>query len=313
MTRLARSEFRAVLARVAALTLLAALGACGGGGGGRSLPSEVAVTQANEMAVARASLGSVLTGAVGGPLGPTASSPATPLSAAQAGMRRIAAAGRKTAQAGTPLNLCVSGSASGTATSATSATIDFVNCDIGGGLFFDGRMVVNYTAVTVTSLSADVALTSFHVDQPAIDYASTMNGAFSFTAVDGTVVSTLDMTVPEWLEVSVTFGAVADTFTLLDHYTISEVYTVATTLTSSTATGPVASTAAGGFVRLATPQPLLQFASEDYPHAGRMIVTGLRGQLRATVLSETNVQLELDENGDGTFESSTTIAWTTLL
>ena len=311
MTTLSRSKFRGPLLHAGAALVLSALAACGGGGGGgHPLPSEVAVTAANQMPVARAALGSVLSGAVGGPLGPTA---AAPQSAAQVSLRRVAAVGRKSVQAGTPVALCVTGSATATPTSATSATIDFVNCDVGGGVFFGGRMGINYTAVTATALSADVALSSFTIQEPAIDYAATMNGAFSFTAVDGTVTASLDMTVPEWLEVGVTFGAVADTFTLLDHYTISSVYTVASTLTSTTATGPVASATAGGFVRVSTPQPLLQLDAETYPHAGRMLVTGVRGRLQASVLSETNVQVELDENGDGTFEASTTVAWTTLL
>jgi hypothetical protein len=54
--------------------------------------------------------------------------------------------------------------------------------------------------------------------------------------------------------------------------------------------------------------------SDDYPSSGVMVITGAaNSQLKLTALSNTQVRQELDANGDGTYESSTTVNWNTLL
>ena len=51
-----------------------------------------------------------------------------------------------------------------------------------------------------------------------------------------------------------------------------------------------------------------------YPSSGVAVVAGSGGgSVRITALSATEVKFELDANGDGVFETSTTRKWTEVL
>jgi hypothetical protein len=66
-------------------------------------------------------------------------------------------------------------------------------------------------------------------------------------------------------------------------------------------------------VVVATLLPLRQLGTDTYPSSGQVVVTGASGtHLRVTALSGTSVQLELDANGDGTYERSGVFAWDTI-
>ncbi len=66
----------------------------------------------------------------------------------------------------------------------------------------------------------------------------------------------------------------------------------------------------GGRVWVATVLPLRQLGTDANPSSGQVVVTGASGtHLRVTALNSTSVQLELDGNGDGTYERSGAFAW----
>jgi len=84
--------------------------------------------------------------------------------------------------------------------------------------------------------------------------------------------------------------------------------------TSVSLSGTMSAQSLGGSITISTPQPLVQLSTDNYPSAGQVIVTGATGSaVRATVLDNTQVRVELDANGDGTYESTATVAWTTLI
>jgi hypothetical protein len=85
-------------------------------------------------------------------------------------------------------------------------------------------------------------------------------------------------------------------------------------LTSYTASGTLTSSAlASQVISFSTTTPLVSRSNDQYPSGGVLEITGGgNSRLRMTALSNTQVKQELDANGDGTYESSSTVNWDTL-
>lgn len=67
-------------------------------------------------------------------------------------------------------------------------------------------------------------------------------------------------------------------------------------------------------ISVATPQAFVVAASSRYPGQGQAMVTGARGTaVRVTALDATSVRIELDADGDGSYEQTSTRAWSELL
>lgn len=320
-----------------ALLLCLALAACGGGGGGGSPPPKnVAVTAANQDAVTRAAMAGASTGALGGSLGsiPTGGGQASPLALVHPALMRALSVGVSTAKrpaAVFPANgaCTLSGSFSGSVndrdgslslTVGDTVSLTFSDCIDVTGVVLNGSMSFTYTQLVQTPLTvaATVAASGLSVDETGTSYAASLSGGFAFTYTEptGTTAQTV-ITVPDALALGVRTPTYSDTITLLDGYTTNSAYDSVAALTTVTAAGPVATRAGGGFVTVATPTPLVQLDSEDYPHAGVVVVTGLTGQVRATVQSSsaqspTAVLMELDADGNNSFEASKTVAWASL-
>jgi hypothetical protein len=80
-----------------------------------------------------------------------------------------------------------------------------------------------------------------------------------------------------------------------------------------TLNGSFTASSIGGRILVSTVLPIRQLDSDANPSSGQVVVTGATGtQLRITALSATSVQLELDANGDGTYERSGVFVWDTL-
>jgi hypothetical protein len=65
----------------------------------------------------------------------------------------------------------------------------------------------------------------------------------------------------------------------------------------------------GGAVTLS---PIVQLDADAYPGSGVLKAKGAYGTLLLTVLSATSLQERLDADDDGTYEGTTTIAWSSL-
>ena len=79
--------------------------------------------------------------------------------------------------------------------------------------------------------------------------------------------------------------------------------------------GTLASSALGDqSVSFVTVQPFVRAGNALYPASGSATITGANNsQARITVQSGSAVLLELDANGDGRFEATTTKAWSDLI
>lgn len=337
---------RARKARLGAIGLIAlALAACGGGGGGGTPPPpNVAVTATNQDSVTRAGVVSMQGSMIGGSLGiATGSGSSSPLAATAPALRRALAVGVKRIAVGRKTiavvigpetqNCTESGSVTGTIDDRNNdgqlnagdvLSITFNNCVEVAGEVMSGRMSATYTQIVASPLTvgAAVATENLLFSETATGTSASLNGGFNLTYTEpSSFTSVTRIVVPNQLAMGATTPAYTDTVTLLDGYTVESTYDSlalppgGTTpgRTSSTATGPVASAAAGGFVRVTTLEPLVQYDVDDYPRSGRFEAVGVTGKLRATVLSVTQVQVDLDANGDNVFEQTKTLAWTQIL
>jgi len=65
-----------------------------------------------------------------------------------------------------------------------------------------------------------------------------------------------------------------------------------------------------GFVVISTPTPFHYLAGSTYPSSGTMIVTGAsNGRAKLTVSNSTSYTVDVDANGDGTYETSSSYPW----
>jgi len=69
----------------------------------------------------------------------------------------------------------------------------------------------------------------------------------------------------------------------------------------------------GGQLGVATTSPLVQYDTDSYPRSGVVTVQGRGSTLRMTVQSTSQVLLELDADGNGSFEHSSVVTWAWLL
>ncbi|WP_440902987.1 hypothetical protein ACMZOO_08700 [Catenovulum sp. SX2] len=74
--------------------------------------------------------------------------------------------------------------------------------------------------------------------------------------------------------------------------------------------GEVADSILDGKVSFETTEPFVFNSSwDDYPVSGELTMTGVNSVLQLTALSDTEVQLELDDNADGTMDTSKSLSW----
>lgn len=207
-------------------------------------------------------------------------------------------------------------------TSGDTMTLVYNSCRLATDLMVSGQYEVRYTTVTLGSMPsvvATISLSNFATTEGSDQV--TLNGRVrmdylqrSSTRQDTTLTTETDVSAQSRV------GSRSDTVTLLAGYsTLSVVDTEVAPpeggfpgRATLTAQGTVASTALGGSMVLATPTPLVAYFVDDYPRSGSVLATGRASSLRLTAVSATQVRLDLDSNGDGTVDSSSTVPWSSL-
>jgi hypothetical protein len=319
--------------------MLAVLAACGGGGDSPSQPNseKVTITSANQNAVVRASVNAGLSvstaqGRAGGVSPASVADRAHALggvmqramAAAHASRKGIASATVHPLASATDTEPC---GLSGTITvtiddkdgnSALSGgdvvTASFAQCKDSAASSINGAIVITLTGTpTATQLAANANFQSVAVVQDGV--TSTLAGNVTVAESDLPLDTQTTLTVGSGgLTAATTSSGYNDTVSFASGFVIRTDEASSGASTSVSLSGTMSAQSLGGSITIATPQALVQLGADNYPSAGQVIVTGASGSaVRATVLDDTQVTVDLDANGDGTYESTTTVAWTSLI
>ena len=312
--------------------ILVGLGACGGGGGGGGPGPTIDITAANRDAVAHATVAGIVA------LNPLAMAPIAGASPASAGLMsawptqlntRLAKARsqREAPQAvyGPTEVLCdISGSMTVTYddrdppgdSAGDSITAVFHACVDVPGETMNGTETMRFTQGSESSFSAQITMTDYSYS--SAKHSVTFNGrAVLDFAQQSASLFTARATAdgPVTVALSLAHLAYADTVTLLDGFVVDDTLDTSIGRTLSTGGGLLQSANAGGIVEMTTmaEAPIAKYAVDAYPRTGAVQVKGMNSTLQMTVLSTSNVRLDLDADGNGGFESTETVAWDWLL
>lgn len=328
------------LSLLVAASALACLGACGGGGD--SAPASgtktVAISSTNQSDVVRASLNGGLAvsftqGSLGGT--PAAANVTTrthglgvvlqrALAVTTARRQAIASASAHPAAVTSDTTPCgVSGTltvafddrdGNGMLSKGDVLTGTFAQCQDSAALSINGAV-----AITLTGDPSGMVFDASAVFQNVVvvdsGVTATISGTLAVEETDGSTLTDTKFTVGSGgFAVALASSGYDDTIAFDAGMTITTSQIGGNAQTSLTLAGSFTASSIGGRVTIATPVPLVEDPADAYPSAGAVRITGASGStVLATVLSATQVQLQLDANGDGSFESTSTVAWSTLI
>ncbi len=327
--------FRASICTVALASLLSA---CGGSGDDSPPPTSgaqgVAITANNQAAVARAALNggfslALVQNETGN--GATISSSSTVvaerllehvLRAAVNQRRRIASASAHPDAGGGETDPCgVSGTLTSTwndvdNNSQLSAgdilTANFQQCQDTPTLSVNGTLTTTLTGTpTASQFTGNAVFASVVAVDGGVTYR--LNGAVAVSEVDTDTISDSSFTVASpGLTVGIASSGYTDSIAFDAGMVAASSFLAGSS--SLTLDGSFTSQSLGGRVTISTPHPLMQQNGDAYPSQGSVLITGAGGStLLVTVLNATQVQLQVDANGDGTVDGTATTTWTALI
>ena len=168
-----------------------------------------------------------------------------------------------------------------------------------------------------TSFSAvmTMAFDNFTVSSAQVN--ASVNGALTYELNASSANSVSASAAANQLSVSANYAGAIRTLDLYNYRaTVSQVpdATYGSRTSLSVSGLMVSSALAGQAISFVTTTPWVTRATDRYPSSGVLLITGAnRSQLRLSALSGTQLRQELDANGDSTFESTSTVAWTSLM
>lgn len=338
---------KSTLSVLVAASTLAFLTACGGSGDDdrQVIPpgSALAVTSTNQTSVARASVNWALSvgmaqGALsgGGFASPQDAGRSHAMSTVirraleTAGRKTVASVGAHPAAVSSSQDNCPAGGAITTTfddkdgnqqvTAGDVITATFAQCRESATNIVNGAVaitIVSTPVVTATTsqlvVNADFQTLGFAED--GVSYVVNGLVAISENDDDTTSLSHYTMNIgASGFQVGVASTAYNDTVTFGMGAVVSTIMAYDGSSASIAMAGTMSSTSLGGAVTVATLASLTGAANDPYPSAGQLLITGASdSKLRLTVIDDTQVRLELDADGDGTYETTSVVPWSTLV
>ncbi|MBK5205261.1 MAG: hypothetical protein JJD98_07610 [Polaromonas sp.] len=325
---------------VGLIALSAILSACGGGGGGdsgSSIPvgTPLTLTPSNYVAVAQETLSSsfYLVNSADLVTGAQLSDPSVIIRFGQAQLPKLSqwladVPAQVTGATQSQTEACPDG---GTLTvtandangnslldAGDSASLTVSNCAFEGNVMNGGLSFTINSAtgdLRTQSYSASITLTFNQLTAQSASASITGNGSLTLS---GSAKAANDQS----FSLSIASFALSSTYggatysRSLTNYTLSDILSPAGTGFSSTeANGTLSSSAfESKFVTITTSEPFVRSSSQTYPASGQVTATGANGsQVRISVIDNSSVNIELDADANGTFETSVTKLWSELV
>jgi len=318
---------RAIAHGAAALLVAITAVACGGDGGGDGRPSlsapttPISINAANADAIAAAAVaaaaGQTLTGAADMAIGVKVEADGS--SAQQVvgritsqTLRRVVAANSAPSVTGAVQSEpCL---VSGTVTfsgSETSFSVVFAQCSDSEGEVANGRIEVANVSSTGDQYAGS-ASASVWMDLSVTTSGATTRIVGDFTA-EASWTSTSESSRLHGNSLGYTDGVTTE---VLSNFDMS--VSIDASLASASSDFTLASTALGGAVNVDTQTAIQGYAYGEHPFAGVVVVSGSGGtKVRVTILGDEteaapHVRVEVDADGNGTFETTYELSWSEL-
>jgi hypothetical protein len=184
---------------------------------------------------------------------------------------------------------------------------------INGG--FSARINSVTGSFGIAPYSAGLTLTFSGFGVSALQFSGSMNGDLSMSITASSLRSSTATLTSSALTVSATYAGVARSRSLTN-YSVNSTQTPngLSFNTANTISGTVSSSALQSqSLTFSTPTPMVTRGLDVYPSSGVIVLTGGNNtRIRITALNNAQYQQELDANGDGVYETSSTNPWTTL-
>ena len=201
----------------------------------------------------------------------------------------------------------------GTLTPGDTFDVQYDMCDQGTGEVIDGLI-----ELTVGDFSGDLLTGQYQLAMDAVLTDLQVTTAADTVTGNGDSSITLDTTQAPFVSAGtsgsrLTMDASANSETLTN-YSSSQTFDGNQVPAEYTlgAAGTLDSTQLTGIVEYAT-GPDFTGAGEDYPHSGTLTVTGDSSAVRLVAVDAIDVRIEIDGNGDGTFEETVNTTWDALV
>lgn len=192
-------------------------------------------------------------------------------------------------------------------TTPTTNTVTFVNCASGGQTINGTLTVTNITNPSAGNFSGHVS------HNLTITDSSTLSSSGEFDIAQTTVGTVVTDTL--------TGGPInlqeGGDFAILSGFTLTSTVDTSSMAVTDSFAGTIATTLLGGSVTITMPAAF-QSAPNHPPNTGQMLITGAsNSQVRFTVLGDdtligTQVTIEVDPEGDGTFQPPIETTWALL-
>lgn len=203
-------------------------------------------------------------------------------------------------------------------------TWTYYQCQDVVGVIINGIEIFDISSVTATSFEGLITYQNLStvIDTSSITLNGTASASYAQTQTPDGTSESMTLVFQTAGTTSVSLPGYSDTLTYYPGYTTHSLWFVPFSGSSiaeyATANlqGTIGSAWLGGRMALSVtpPDDFVELASEEFPHSGRAYATGKGSSaLRFTAINAMQVQLDLDANGDGTFEASKLTDWLTLL
>ena len=210
---------------------------------------------------------------------------------------------------------------SGALSAGDSASFSFNACSSGQGESIDGGLSLRVASVSGPNVSGTLTYSQLRLS--TLDASFAINGSVNLVYTEvGSLATYRSVVGAGGLSTLVTAQMFSDELTLragFEQLITSDSAAVAPGtsmfgLNTASVNGDLTATSLGGIISVVTVTPFQRYAVDPYPRAGQLTVAGAVGsRLRVTALSVTTVRIELDADGNGSYEQSRDVAWSTLL